>query len=326
MQRGGANGPTGEAGAMSAAPLSAAVARSVPLQSREGGSDVPCDVPLAWRVARVDDGFGLTTAQARAAVQSAADLWEAALDRPLFVNDPQDGFPIRFIFDERQARTQDRLAREHELRLSGERLDRAVLALRERDARRARAQAEYGERLRDHVHRADEHNQTVRRWTERGGAPRAVIEGLNAMGAELEEERAALESSRDELEAELVALREDERRVEQMFEEREREIDAVEAAFPVTPVEAGLYREAVRREDGRLISVSREIRLYRFDDEEDLRLVAAHELGHALGLGHRDEEGAVMNEEYRDTEGTAVRPGEAGRLGALCERAAGGGR
>jgi hypothetical protein len=152
-----------------------------------------------------------------------------------------------------------------------------------------------------------------------------VIAELNSAGAELEEERAALESNRNELESELAALREDERRVEQMAEEREREIDAVEAAFPLTPVESGLYREAVRREDGRLVSVSREIRLYRFDDEEDLRLVAAHELGHALGLGHRDEEGAVMNEEYRSTEGTAVRPGEAGRLGALCEQTAEGG-
>jgi hypothetical protein len=305
------------------ASLPVSTAASALLQSREGGSDVPCDTPLTWRIARLDDGFGLTVAQVRAAVQRAADVWETAVDRPLFVYDRRDGFPIRLVFDERQAHTHERLAREAELRQSSERLDRAVAAFRERDARRARAQAEYESLLRDHIRRADEHNQTVRQWAERGGAPRDVVEALRSAEASLTDERATLESVRNGLEAELADLRREEDRVERMIEDREREIDEVTARFPPTPVESGLYREAVRLEDGQVVSVGREIRVYRFEDENDLSLVVGHELGHALGLGHRSEAGALMSEEYRASVDLTVRRSEAERLRALCEAAEG---
>jgi hypothetical protein len=320
---GGGERPGDRALASPSGSLPTSTAASAPLQSREGGSEVPCDTPLAWRIARVDDGFGLTVAKVRAAVQRAADVWETAVGRPLFVHDLRDGFPIRLVFDERQAYTHERLAREAELRQSGERLDRAVAAFRDRDARRARAQADYERLLRDHTRRAGEHNGTVRQWAERGGAPRDVVEALRSAEASLTEERATLESVRSSLEAELADLRREEGRVERMIEDREREIDEVTARFPPTPVESGLYREAVRLEDGQIVSVRREIRVYRFDDENDLGLVVGHELGHALGLGHRTEAGALMSEEYRASVDLTVRPAEAERLRTLCEAAEG---
>ena len=49
------------------------------LQERTGGSAVPCAVPLAWRIARVDESFGLSRAEARAALNQAARLWEEPL-------------------------------------------------------------------------------------------------------------------------------------------------------------------------------------------------------------------------------------------------------
>jgi hypothetical protein len=68
-------------------------------QERTGGSEVPCDVPLRWRIARVDRDFGLGEDEAAAFVQYAADLWQGAATRRLFVRDSIDGFPIRFVYD-----------------------------------------------------------------------------------------------------------------------------------------------------------------------------------------------------------------------------------
>ena len=39
------------------------------LQEQTGGSAVPCAVPLAWRIARVDEAFGLSGAGARGGVE-----------------------------------------------------------------------------------------------------------------------------------------------------------------------------------------------------------------------------------------------------------------
>jgi hypothetical protein len=61
------------------------------------GSSEGCAVPQAWRVARVDPGFGLSAAEAVAALQSAAAFWEEAVGRPLFILDGEEGHPIRFV-------------------------------------------------------------------------------------------------------------------------------------------------------------------------------------------------------------------------------------
>ena len=78
-------------------------------QQRTGGSAVPCAVPLTWRIEAVDERFGLDGTAARAAVQNAAALWEQAVGRDLFTEDSAGGFPVRLVYDERQANLRERL-------------------------------------------------------------------------------------------------------------------------------------------------------------------------------------------------------------------------
>ena len=85
---------------------------------------------------------------------------------------------------------------------------------------------------------------------------------------------------------------------------------------------AGVYREAVHLQEGKATSVTREIRIYRFDGLDDLVGVAAHELGHAVGLGHSTVPGSVMGEEFVQTDlsrGTPrIQPGDVEALRSLC--------
>jgi hypothetical protein len=305
-----------------AAALALSGLAAAPPQSRTGGSEVPCAVPLTWRLARVDRDFGLDEARATAALRQAAAMWEERAGRALFREDPANGFPIRLVYDERQARTDERAGREAELRDERARLDAAGEELKRRGDAHAAARATYSERQREYDRRLEAYNAEVRRWNEAGGGPQEVATRLDSVGRALRADREAIESERRPLERDLEGLQREVDRVNRANADHARRADAFARDSPAATVQAGEYREAITMEGRRVVSVSREIRVYRFADAEELRLIVAHELGHALGLGHSDEPAAVMSAAHDSgaaaAGGAVVHAADLGLLRATC--------
>ncbi|TVR66409.1 MAG: hypothetical protein EA422_02200 [Gemmatimonadales bacterium] len=261
-----------------------------------GAPPDPCTEPLGWRVAEVDPRFGLDAAEAEAAVQAAARLWNEAAGQELFVHDPDDGFDIVFHWDERHARIQDWLPRRRALDAEVEALGRDRAGLEELRADLNLFQVEHERRLETLDRRWDAHAERLAHWEERRPIPADVQRQLDSEAEELERERQSLNRDAQRLNDQVALVNRETAALNHRIEALNRSRAEVERDSPLGSIRSGFYRETHRTLGRWSLSVTREIFIYQFDDLPHLEKILAHELGHALGLEHTDEPGSLMHE------------------------------
>jgi hypothetical protein len=279
-----------------------------------------CDEPIAWRVANVDPRFGLSTSAVEAAAREAAELWRIGAQGGLFVRDSALGMPIRLVYDERQARTDERVVAQQ-----GQRRADMDLAAEERELGRAweahrdalrRNLAEWA----DHDGAVAAHNTSVHRWNTTGNAPADTVEALDAVAERLRRRGLRLLDAARTLQAAEEELRSRERALAERRAALDSDAARIASAFPSLEVESGTYLEAQGVDAAGANVTLREIRVFRFEGREDLVGVLAHELGHALGLPHLEEAGAVMSpRRERSADGIpSLHPADRTALEARC--------
>ena len=284
-----------------------------------GGSTVPCETTIAWRVADVDPRFGVSQREVQAAAEEAAELWRIEARR-LFVRDSLLGMPIRLVYDERQSRTDDRvralqLHRQSEVDLATEERDLRVAWERQTEAQQ-RSLVEWAA----HDSAIGVHNGAVRRWNAAGDAPPDTVEALAARGERLRAHGVTLLEAARRLQAENEELRSRERALAEGRAAIDRGAARLASAFPLLEVESGTYLEAHGLDAAGAPVRLREIRVFRFESRNELVRILAHELGHALGLAHVDEPGALMSPR-RDGSGEdplSLHAADHSALAALC--------
>jgi len=242
-----------------------------------------CEYPVHYRIGQVDDRFGLSPVEYRKVVEEAGILWEEALGRPLFVYDPTSSFPINLIYDERQQATVDSQELSRKIKQVESSNDQVLGRYDHwKDIYDTKSQA-YEKVANNFEAGIKAYNAKVDKWNEEGGVPEDQVDALNAERNALDQMRADIDAKRGELEEirqTLSSLQGQSSTLVAAFNSNVRTYNALHGVK--IPFNKGVY-------DGESISV------FQYHDEDDLRLVLAHEMGHALGVDHVERAEAIMH-------------------------------
>ena len=218
----------------------------------------PCSVPISYAIGNIDPRFKISQTQLRDIVDESASRWNKQLGEKIYTYNPNANLKINLVYDDRQAKldaTKIKIAEFDSTSTSTEQFRAKVENLSN----------QYQKDLQDY-------NNRVAYWNTRGGAPEATYNQLN-------NERTALEKRRLDI---------------------NKMASLLNAQISENNSNINDFNTQLEQDKGKIITTGEyfadgsKINIYTFGDEQELRLVLMHELGHAMSKDHDSQPQSIL--------------------------------
>lgn len=243
-----------------------------------------CDKPVTYIIGDVFPEFGLSREEIKKTLTDAESLWEKSLGKELFVfsESEVDGVVINFIYDDRQAFT------DNELILRATLKEKRTALSEVQETRQSLMEqydvilSSYNELRVAYEKRLADYNKTVNNWNTKGGAHVDVYGNLAKEGEDLDAEMQEIVATGKRLKSLADELNEYGKTISEQVDSYNDLVSSYNTNFH----DQGSFAQGTYND--------RIINIYQYSTLNDLRIVLAHELGHALGFGHVGGDTSIM--------------------------------
>ena len=256
--------------------------------SRAKETFFPCQKPIEYSIDVYDTRFNLPIDEFIQALLEAEAMWEGASGEDLFEFVEEGDLKVNLVFDSRQEATQKLQSLNQGINSSK---DQYQALKDEYDSLKAQYSELYiylEQEIAEFEADRAEFEKNANYWNTRGGAPAEEYQKLEKERVALNEKARSLNISQNQLNQTI----DDINAVAIALNKLAHSVNKGVAIFNNVAESQG---EEFEEGNYELDSLGERINVYQFENRQKLVRLLAHEMGHALGVGHVEDPDAIMH-------------------------------